>query len=135
MREDQDRNWYVYEETNRIEYISNGKCVSLGVEKNCVWYGVEYDYVADVDNAQLDCEFIAPRNMDIANPEKMLAKESSIYRYSVELESKQGKKAAPGYSVIEDLAEDIGIYQLKCSSDGKVIFDISYEIVSDEIDV
>src|SRR5882757_3271296 len=72
--------WTVYENGTEFTYRANGKCVVVGVLKDCMWIGYEFDFRTSNEKTVLECVTQFSKPTDMVKPHKAEARGTSEYR-------------------------------------------------------
>ena len=95
MREDADGAWHIYSRGDTFPLKPNGLCDAEGKTRECMWYGIEFDYIPTT--AKLTFQFTATFNKrtDVFDPVLENVPKTETTTFEIPLEGSNGHMAMP----------------------------------------
>jgi len=117
-------------ETTNIYITGQGKCVWGGERKSCTWYGFEFDYFNNTNEAILNCKYMDSQAALTGNTKEVEKTESSVGEFSIKLSGKQGHYYHPQYFLMTTLRKERALLKSNtvCSVDGRVLFTMKNKV-------
>lgn len=130
MKKDTVGKWYVYEESQVMEFEINGECIANKVKMPCMYFGYSYNYNAKKEIDSLDCVTTFDRELDLVNPKEKVGKKTS---FTWKQKLKDGYVHNLRYQAQDknDKPEDMALVAINvCSYNGKVILSFVETVTS-----
>ena len=113
--------WFIYEESQRINYTENGECVFNGHQVACMWHGFILEYDSNGKDVELDCIGFQSVPSDIGNPNEITHRNSHEYKYTIPLSGDENTFINPQYVVGRSGTGEVNSATV-CSIDGEPVF-------------
>lgn len=115
--------WRVYSAGHEFNYVPNGRCTEVGEQRECLWFGVEFDYAARAQSQVLDCVAEFSALTDVVNPSRAELRQTVEYRFQIPLPGVNGHVSYPGYATGNMAGDEV---RVRCSADGAPALDYAF---------
>jgi hypothetical protein len=95
IREGADGFWHVYSRGDTFPLEPNGTCEVEGKMRECMWYGIEFDYAPASAKLNLICTATFNKKTDVFDPQRESAPKAETTTFEIPLESANGHMAMP----------------------------------------
>jgi len=132
--EGQSRNSQVCFETDTVYITGQGTCTYDGEDKQCTWYGYEFDYANASTDDEISCIVTSSQHGVFGNPQRIEKDDTTTFEYSISLSSGEGHHYNPQYSVFSYSTDDepVDNHETVCSIDGQELFRFRFRLIFPE---
>jgi hypothetical protein len=127
MRETVDGRWHVYSRGTTFPLKPNGTCEADGKTRDCMWYGLEFDFEPENSRATLSCEASFNKKTDIVEPRTQGTPKVETTTFEIPLEGYKGHIAMPAaVFALPDDTKDPWTVRVECSHYGQEVLRYSF---------
>jgi hypothetical protein len=120
MHVDTDGQWRIYSVGNTFPLKPNGHCEVEGKIRECMWYGIEFDYTPPSATLTLNCTSGYNKQTDVFDPEREGWVKVETSSFEVSIDGSNGMMAMPAavFSLPDDTQAPWTV-EVVCGHDGQ----------------